>query len=87
MVLWGDYLSFLRFLESIRLPLFDWLFSLITHIGEETVFLAVALFIFWCVSKKNGYYVLCVGFIGTVLNQFLKMVFRMFIEDKNGNRG
>ena len=70
-------MSFLRFLESIRLPFFDWLFSLITHIGEETVFLAVALFIFWCVSKKNGYYVLCVGFIGTVLNQFLKMVFRI----------
>lgn len=64
-------------MESIRLPFFDWLFSLITHIGEETVFLAVALFIFWCVSKKNGYYVLCVGFVGTVFNQFLKMVFRI----------
>lgn len=70
-------MSFLRFLESIRLPFFDWLFSLITHIGEETVFLAVALFVFWCVSKKDGYYVLCVGFVGTVLNQFLKMIFRI----------
>ena len=70
-------MSFLRFLEGIRLPFFDWLFSLITHIGEETVFLAVALFIFWCVSKKDGYYVLCVGFVGTVLNQFLKMIFRI----------
>ena len=70
-------IGFLRFLEGIRLPFFDFIFSLITHLGEETVFIAIALFIFWCVSKKNGYYILAVGFIGTMLNQILKITFRI----------
>ena len=70
-------MSFLKFLEGIRNPVFDVFFSLITHLGEETVFMAVAIMMFWCFSKKDGYYLLSVGFIGTVLNQFLKLLFRI----------
>ena len=33
--------------------------------------------VFWCVEKYQGYYLLCTGFIGTVINQFLKMLFRI----------
>ena len=79
-------MGFLRFLEGIRNPVFDFFFSLITHLGEETVFMAVAIFIFWCVSKKDGYYLLTVGFVGTVLNQFLKLAFRIprpWVQDPN----
>ena len=32
---------------------------------------------FWCIDKKKGYYLLAVGFLGTVLNQFLKLWFRI----------
>ena len=32
---------------------------------------------FWCVSKEEGYYLLFVGFFGTVLNQFLKLLCRI----------
>ncbi len=70
-------MSFLYFLEGLRNPVLDALFSVITLCGEETVFMAVGLIIFWCFSKKQGYYLLCVGFLGTVLNQFLKMAFRV----------
>ena len=35
-------MAFLKFLEGIRTPFFDWLFSLITLIGDETVFLVIA---------------------------------------------
>ena len=62
-------------LESIRTPFLDTVFSLITHLGEEMVFMVVALFVFWCVSKKEGYYLLAVGFalqlLCVVLNKFL----------------
>ena len=37
----------------------------------------VAIVVFWCVSKKGGYYLLAVGFLGTLANQFLKMWFRI----------
>ena len=70
-------MEFLYFLEGIRNPVLDFLFSTITHIGEETVFLVVAIFFFWCIDKKEGYFILMTGLIGTVLNQALKLVFRI----------
>ncbi len=70
-------MSFLYFLEDLRCPPLDLLFSLITLCGEETVFMAVGMIVFWCVNKYQGYYLLCTGFLGTLINQFLKMLFRV----------
>ena len=73
-------------LESIRTPVWNALMSAVTHLGEETVFMAAALFVFWCVGKRQGYYLLAVGFAGTVLNQFLKLLFRIprpWVLDEN----
>ncbi len=70
-------MSFLYFLESLRNPVFDLFFSFITLFGEETIFMAIGLIFFWCVSKTQGYFLLCTGFIGTMINQFLKMLFRV----------
>ena len=39
--------------------------------------MAAALLIFWCVDKRQGYYVFLVGALGTVCNQFLKLAFRI----------
>ena len=64
-------------LESIRVPWLDTVMAATTHLGEETVFMVAALFVFWCVSKRHGYYLLAIGFAGTVLNQFLKLLFRI----------
>lgn len=64
-------------LESIRTPLLDTLMAWITECGGELVFMAVAITMFWCVSKACGYYMLTVGFTGTILNQFLKLAFRI----------
>lgn len=70
-------MSVLYFLEGLRTPFLDSFFSLITLFGEETLFMAIGLIVFWCFDKHQGYYLLCIGFLGTVLNQFLKMVFRI----------
>ena len=70
-------MPFLYFLRDIANPFFDFIFSLVTHLGEETVFLVVAIFVFWCVSKREGYYVLIVGLVGTVANQMMKLIFRV----------
>lgn len=70
-------MEFLYFLQSIRNPVFDFFFDLVTKLGEETVFLAVAIFFFWCVSKREGLYILITGLFGTVINQGLKMMFRI----------
>ncbi len=67
----------LYFLEKLRVPVLNELMLAITTFGEETVFLVIALVLFWCVDKYVGYYTLSVGFIGTVANQFLKLWFRI----------
>ena len=70
-------MQFLYLLERIRNPVLDAFFSLITHLGSETLFIAIAIVVFWCVNKRTGYYLLTVGFFGTIFNQFLKLVCRV----------
>lgn len=70
-------MSFLYLLESIRNPVLDTLFQLITVFGEETLFIIFGLLFFWCVDKREGYFLLCVGLLGSVINQFLKLLFRI----------
>ncbi len=70
-------MELLYILEKIRFPLLDKLMLLITELGTETAFLAVAIIIFWCVNKRYGYYILSVGCIGTIANQFMKLSFRI----------
>jgi len=70
-------MALLHLLESIRNPLLDGLFQFVTLFGEETLFILVGLLFFWCIDKREGYYLLCVGLIGTVANQFLKLFFRI----------
>lgn len=79
-------MEILRFLEGIRTPFLDSFFSFVTHLGEETFFIVLGIVFFWCVNKKEGYYILSVGFIGTIINQFLKLLFRIprpWVRDKN----
>lgn len=70
-------MGLLYWLEGIRTPFLDTVFSLVTHLGEETVFIVLGIFVFWCINKREGYYLLSVGLIGTVLNQFLKILCRI----------
>lgn len=70
-------MEFLRFLEGLRTSFGDAFFSVVTMLGEETVFILIGLLFFWCIDKKQGYYILSIGFIGTVVNQFLKLLFRV----------
>lgn len=70
-------MEFLYFLERIRVPVLNEFMLAITTLGDEIAFLVVALVTFWCVSKKIGYYILAVGYIGTIGNQFMKLWFRV----------
>ncbi len=70
-------MEFLYALESIRNPVCDALMSAVTQLGGETVYMAIAIVAFWCVSKPLGYYILTTGFVGTVFNQFLKITCRI----------
>lgn len=79
-------MSFLYLLEKIRLPGLNELMLLVTRLGEETAFLVIALIVYWCIDKKKGYFVLSVGLLGTMANQFLKLLCRVprpWVLDEN----
>lgn len=68
------------------MPVLNEFMLMITQLGEETAFLVTALIMFWCIDKRSGYYVLGVGFIGTLINQFMKLSFRIprpWVVDEN----
>lgn len=70
-------MQLLYFFEKLRNPVLDGFFSAVTYLGDELAFMVAALIVFWCVNRCMGYYVLCAGFVGTMFNQFLKMLFRV----------
>lgn len=73
-------------LESIRTPFLDKLMGLVTNLGGEAVFIVAAIVVFWCLNKSCGYYMMTVGFAGTIINQFLKLWFRIprpWVKDPN----
>ncbi|MBE7056428.1 MAG: phosphatase PAP2 family protein [Ruminococcaceae bacterium] len=75
----------LKFFENLRTPFFNQFFSIITHLGEETFFIAIGMFYYWCINKRKGYFILSVGFLGTLANQVLKLFFRIprpWVKDK-----
>lgn len=79
-------MQFLYFLEGLRNPVLDKLMLTVTHLGEETAFLVLALIVFWCVDKYQGYYMLGVGLFGNMANQFLKITCRIprpWVRDPN----
>ena len=70
-------MSVLYALERIRNPILNVIMQLITYLGQENLFIIAAIGVFWCVNKRRGYYMLTVGFVGTALNQILKLIFRI----------
>ena len=70
-------MGFLYLLERVRLPVLNEFMLAITYLGDEIAFLVLALVLIWCVDKKTGYYVMSVGFLGTIANQFMKLWFRV----------
>lgn len=69
-------MDLLYLLEDLRhaCPPLAAAFGVLTYLGDEAAFLAVGLLVMWCISKRDGYYLLAVGFVGTIVNQLLKIV-------------
>ena len=70
-------MELLYLLEDLRIPFLDTVMSKITTLGEQTAFIALVLLMYWCISKKEGYKFMLIGFFGTIINQALKLIFRI----------
>ena len=70
-------MQLLYLFEKLRQPWLDRIMLVFTEFGGEILFMALAIGMYWCYSKRTGYYMLSVGLLGTVFNQFLKLAFRI----------
>ena len=70
-------MNMLRGIAEIRNPVLDFFFETITHLGEETIFLVISIIFFWCINKREGYFILLTGLFGTLINQAAKLAFRI----------
>lgn len=70
-------MQILYMFERIRTPWLDTLMLGMSEFGGEIIFLVVALILFWCVDKRKAYYLMSVGFIGTIASQFMKLAFQI----------
>ena len=70
-------MELLRFLEGIRAPFPDTVFSLITHLGEETISMIVICAFFWCINKRTAYIIGIAYFLSGLTVQGMKICFRI----------
>ncbi len=74
----------LKLLEGIRTPFWDSVMSVITLLGEETVFMIVGMILLWCVNRRFGFRFFFMFMVGNIMNQFLKAIFlipRPWVQD------
>ena len=70
-------LPFLDTLASARSGFLTTVFNILTYLGDEKLFVVIALIVLWCFSKRGGLYMLTVGFSASSVGQTLKMLFRI----------
>lgn len=67
-------MNILHALEQLRIPFLEYIFLGITHLGAEAVSAVAAFAIYWCVSKREGLFVIANCLIGSGVNQIVKLV-------------
>ena len=82
----GAGVEFLYYLEGIRNPALDAIMSAVTWLGTHYVVLAMGIVLLWCISKRQAYFMFAVTVAGTLICQWLKLIFcipRPWVLDPN----
>ncbi len=70
-------MDFLYFLQGLRSPALNSVFSLITYFGSEVLVIAVLCITFWCLNKETAYKLCFTYFISGLMVQGLKIACRI----------
>lgn len=69
-------LTIVRWIQTLRNPVLDWFFYLVTQLGDQIVFIAVAVILYWTVSKKFAHKFVFAFLISAIVNTGLKQLFK-----------
>ncbi len=70
-------MDLLRALEGIRVPFLDGVFSALTYLGSEITVLVVPFVLYWCISKRDGLYMMANVLFGAGVANGSKFIFRV----------
>ena len=65
-------LNFVKALQSLRNPIFDWFFYLVTQIGDQYVFIFIAVIMYWTMNKKYAHRFVFTFMISAIVNTAIK---------------
>ncbi|WIF88901.1 phosphatase PAP2 family protein [Acholeplasma laidlawii] len=77
-------LDIIRFIQGIRNPFLDTLMELLTELGDQLVFIAIALVIYWFFNKRVAFKLVFVFISSAIVNELLKGIIarnRPYVED------
>ena len=79
-----QYLLFLQNLREATGGVLNGAFELITKLGEASIVTLLAAFVYWCLDKREGIFLMLTFYYNRVVNGFLKItacVYRPWIRD------
>lgn len=77
-------LDIIRFIQGIRNPFLDTLMELLTELGDQLVFIAIALVIYWFFNKRVAFKLVFVFISSAIVNELLKGIIarnRPYVEE------
>lgn len=83
-------IGIIRFIQGMRSPFLDTLMKLFTELGDQFVFIGVALVIYWFFNKRIAFKLVFVFISSAIANELLKGLFtrnRPYVEDSSLNVG
>ena len=67
-------LNIVKALQNLRNPIFDWFFYLVTQLGDQYVFIFLAVIIYWTMSKKYAHRFVFTFMISAIVNTGIKEI-------------
>jgi membrane-associated phospholipid phosphatase len=69
-------LEIVKALQLLRNPVLDWFFYIVTQIGDQYVFIAIAVIIYWTIDKKYAHMFVFAFMTSAIVNSSLKEIFK-----------
>lgn len=69
-------LEIVKIIQLMRNPVLDWFFYMVTQIGDQYFFIALAVIVYWTISKKYAHKFVFTFMISALVNSGLKELFK-----------
>ncbi|MBU1142880.1 MAG: phosphatase PAP2 family protein [Firmicutes bacterium] len=69
-------LEIVKWIQTLRNPVFDWFFYIVTQLGDQYAFILLAVIIYWTIDKKFAHKFVFTFMVSAVVNSGFKEIFK-----------